>query len=98
MQQTLDFCSNCHQWYCQPPPISTMTPIRLRFEFTPRRLSLSDSNVAAVHCKAGKGARRLKPSPSPMLRAQRPAAGRTGTMIACYLMWSRVCSRYRSVT
>ena len=60
MQQTLDFCSNCHQWYCQPPPISTMTPIRLRSEFTPRRLSLSDSNVAAVHCKAGKGARRLK--------------------------------------
>ena len=71
MQQTLDFCSNCHQWYCQPPPISTMTPIRLRSEFTPRRLSLSDSNIAAVHCKAGKGARRMKPSHSPMLGAER---------------------------
>ena len=96
MQQTLDFCSNCHQWYCQPPPISTMTPIRLRSEFTPRRLSLSDSNIAAVHCKAGKGAPYVKSLP--ILCADVAAAGRTGTMICCYLMWSRVCSRYRSVT
>lgn len=63
MQQILDFCSNCHQWYCLPPSISTMTHVLRRFEFTQCRLSLSDSNIAVVHCKAGKGARRSKSSP-----------------------------------
>lgn len=82
-----------------PFPDHTPPPLELIFDFcasVDQWLKVDASHVAAVHCKGGSVARRLPPTArlqlAPVSFAFAAGKGRTGTMLACYLMASGQCA------